>query len=238
MNRKTVFLSVTLLAGSLCGTSAVFAQTTAEDLPPALKACTEEVDVMRRLSCYDREMRNLQSSTVPETPAPPEVREKSVAADQPPLPRALPTPERIVPEAPRQVPDAPPAPPMLGSAAATAAANKSLTQAPEVPASAESPPAEASPPVAAGQPAPTAAMDDFGLAGEPMQISATVVDLRRRPYGELIILLDNQQIWEQKHVDRRFRLEIGEQVTIKRGAVGGYRLSGSSNNSIQVARRK
>jgi hypothetical protein len=103
----------------------------------------------------------------------------------------------------------------------------------------EAPPAE---PVAV-EPAPepeAAPVADFGLPEEgPTAFSATVTDIATRPRGELIILLDNGQIWEQKHQDSRFRLAVGEQVTISKGLISGYRLSGGNrNNSIQVERLK
>lgn len=102
---------------------------------------------------------------------------------------------------------------------------------------AETPPAAA--PAAGPEPA-KAPRDDFGLpAAGPDEITAKVADIMKRPYGELVILLDNGQIWEQKHRDKRFRLDIGEDVTISAGLISGYRLTGGGrNNSIQVERIK
>ena len=55
----------------------------------------------------------------------------------------------------------------------------------------------------------------------------------------MIILLDNGQIWEQKHRDTRFRLKVGDSVTISKGLISGYRLrSAGRNHSIQVERFK
>lgn len=86
----------------------------------------------------------------------------------------------------------------------------------------------------------TAAPDatGFGYDRESESVTATVVKIRKRPYGELIVSLDNGQIWEQKHVDRRFKLRVGDTVTITRGKVSGYRMSGKANKAIQVTRRK
>lgn len=94
---------------------------------------------------------------------------------------------------------------------------------------------------ASAAPAPKAAPEDkggFGFDRRMENITAEVVNIRKRPYGELVIYLDNDQVWEQDHVDRRFRLSIGETVTIKKGTFAGYRLSGDGNKSIQVTRRK
>lgn len=79
---------------------------------------------------------------------------------------------------------------------------------------------------------------DFGYDQPVETITAKVVEIRKRPYGEMVMRLDNGQTWEQKHVDRRFKLSVGDTVTIKKGKVSGYRLSGSGNKTIQVTRRK
>jgi len=95
--------------------------------------------------------------------------------------------------------------------------------------------------IVANSPAPKPAAAEaagFGYERELETLSATVVQIRKRPYGEMIILLDNGQTWEQKHVDRRFKLSVGDTVTIKKGKVAGYRLSGSGNKTIQVSRLK
>ncbi len=81
-------------------------------------------------------------------------------------------------------------------------------------------------------------VESFGFDRPLGDIAAEIVKIRKQPYGELIVYLDNGQVWEQKHQDRRFKLRIGETVTIKKSAVAGYRLSGDSNKSIQVIRRK
>lgn len=104
----------------------------------------------------------------------------------------------------------------------------------------------ATPAVGAADPAPeavavaparaTSSMDNFGFDAPMDEITSDVARIRKRPYGELIIYLENGQIWEQKHLDRRFRLKNGESVTISKSVIAGYRLSGNSNRSIQVQR--
>lgn len=86
----------------------------------------------------------------------------------------------------------------------------------------------------------SSADDDFGMPDEGLeQISATVVNIMKRPYGEMVILLDNGQIWEQKHRDNRFRLKVGDDFTVSEGLISGYRLTaGGRNHSIQVERLK
>ncbi|MGI9261589.1 MAG: hypothetical protein ACR2QR_06125, partial [Woeseiaceae bacterium] len=118
--------------------------------------------------------------------------------------------------------------------AATAAAATSAAESAPQPS-----PAPAPAPTPEVAPEPDTAVD-FGLPDEgPNEISAKVTNIMKRPYGELVILLDNGQIWEQKHRDNRFRLDIGEDVTISDGLISGYRLTGGGrNNSIQVERLK
>lgn len=213
MNRKTTYLSVIaiVIASSLPTANA---QTATSSLPPEILACADEVDVMRRLSCYDREVAaaRMLSDAPPVTPAPQPVAE---------------TPAPIAESAP-VVPDAP-VPAELAPVAASATVAEVIEAVPVPQASSES----AEPP-----PQSSGDVDDFGYDRSPEEVIATVVEIRNRPYGEMVIRLDNGQIWAQKHVDRRFGLSIGETVTIKKGSVAGYRLSGKSNRSIQVERLK
>ncbi len=92
--------------------------------------------------------------------------------------------------------------------------------------------------VAAAPARATNSLDNFGFDAMMDEMTSNVARIQERPYGELIIYLENGQIWEQKHRDSRFRLKSGESVTITKSAVAGYRLSGNSNNSIQVERLK
>lgn len=243
--------STTILACLLAlATPAVApAQTAADELPPALLACKEEADVLRRLSCYDREIAALEA-----TPAPEPAAEVTVPAAPEPVPEPDESPPPAIPAAPdpsTAVPAAA-APAITGAArAAPPAAASSIDEdrsepsAPTAPSPAEvtgaaiaAPPAE---PLAAAAPAAVDSSPEAMPASDPSEeaepaVTASVVDIRTRPYGEMIILLDNDQVWEQKHVDRRFRLAIGDVVTIRKGAIGGYRMSGSTNYSVQVER--
>lgn len=129
-------------------------------------------------------------------------------------------------------PEAPPTP------AAEPAPEPAVSEPAPEPAVAESAPEPAvSEPATAPEPE---SGEDYGLPAEgPNEISAKVANIMKRPYGELVILLDNGQIWEQKHRDNRFRLDIGDDVTISDGLISGFRLSGGGrNNSIQVERLK
>ena len=207
--------------------SVTLAQTAADTLPPALLACADEIDVMRRLSCYDREMAALKNTALPDSNDEAQVVETAGL----PSPAKATEPPATGPAAAKAAGAASTLPPV-----ATKGAPRTVAEAPAPtarPAQEPEQPVEAQ---SAPEPAADPASDFGGKSDEPKEMSATVAEIRTRPYGELVILLDNGQVWEQKHVDNRFRLSVGEQVTISRGLISGYRLSGESNNSIQVSR--
>jgi hypothetical protein len=59
-------------------------------------------------------------------------------------------------------------------------------------------------------------------------MSATVTSIDKRPRGELVVTLDNGQVWAQKNADRYFPLEVGDTVEILAGALGSFRLLAGS----------
>lgn len=205
MNRKATYLFATaIIFGSL--TSPANAQSVLNNVPAAILACADEMDVMRRLSCYDREVAAASLAPQSATTAPPTLAESAP----------------VVPDAPVPTEVAPIAAPI----STTAVSASVIAAAPETGNDAKEQPPES-----------TNSEADFGFTIPVGDITAVVVEIRERPYGELIIRLDNDQVWEQKHVDRRFRLQVGETITIAKGAISGYRLSAPGNQSIQVTRR-
>lgn len=56
------------------------------------------------------------------------------------------------------------------------------------------------------------------------ELTANILEISKRPYGEMIISLDNDQVWIQKMPDRRFNINIGDTITIRKGRLSGYRL--------------
>jgi hypothetical protein len=58
----------------------------------------------------------------------------------------------------------------------------------------------------------------------PKRMSATVTVIDKRPRGELVVTLDNGQVWAQKSADRYFPLEVGDSVAILAGSLGSFRL--------------
>lgn len=110
-------------------------------------------------------------------------------------------------------------------------------------------------PAAAAAPAAATAADpeaDFGLteaakrAREPEEsrerfpesISGMVAKVARQPAGELVLTLDNGQVWTQVQVDARARVAVGDTVTIKKAALGSHLLVTEDRYATRVRRVK
>ena len=113
--------------------------------------------------------------------------------------------------------------------------------APAATAAAPAPAAAAPARVAASQPpaaAPTAEQR-FGARGEISpdkheeidQLSGTVTELGTKPHGELIVTLDNGQVWAEKQSGSKVKLKVGDTVKIERGAMGSYTLIANGRSS-------
>ncbi|MGD9599421.1 MAG: hypothetical protein AB7G76_15750 [Steroidobacteraceae bacterium] len=105
----------------------------------------------------------------------------------------------------------------------------------------------------AKQPPPPTAEEKFGARGdlvreqertaEPAEprltrLEATVTAIAARPGGELVITLDNGQVWHQLPTGERFRLEVGDKVVVKRGALGSYSMASPYGRAVKVRRTK
>ena len=105
------------------------------------------------------------------------------------------------------------------------------------------------PPAAGTASAPANPETDFGLteaakrARDPQQemlesITGTVAAVGRRPTGELIVTLENGQVWTQVTVDQRARVAAGDTVTIRKAALGSHLLETQSRYATRVRRVK
>lgn len=109
---------------------------------------------------------------------------------------------------------------------------------------ASAPPAAAVPVPAAAAPAPVPE-EEFGLRApvasdeadrrKAGQLQGKITSISSRPLGELVLTLDNNQVWAQKTAEPLMRLKVGDDVTIKRGAFGSFLLV-SSGRSARVTR--
>jgi hypothetical protein len=69
----------------------------------------------------------------------------------------------------------------------------------------------------------------------PKRISATVTAIEKRSRGELVVTLDNGQVWAQKEVSGFFPLKVGDPVAILAGTLGSFRLI-AGNRATAVTR--
>ena len=69
----------------------------------------------------------------------------------------------------------------------------------------------------------------------PKRITATVKAIEQRAYGELVVTLDNGQVWAQKDKGAYFPLKVGDAVSILAGTLGSHRLI-AGNRATAVTR--
>ena len=69
----------------------------------------------------------------------------------------------------------------------------------------------------------------------PKKISATVTSIEKRARGELVVTLDNGQVWAQKEIGAYFPLKVGDPVSILAGTLGSFRLI-AGNRATAVTR--
>ena len=79
--------------------------------------------------------------------------------------------------------------------------------------------------------------DDSATRPEPppKRISATVTAIDKRARGELVVTLDNGQVWAQKEAGAYFPLKAGDSVAILAGTLGSFRLI-AGNRATAVTR--
>jgi hypothetical protein len=69
------------------------------------------------------------------------------------------------------------------------------------------------------------------------KLDAAVVEVARRPRGELVVTLDNGQVWSQKTLESA-RVKAGDRVTIRKASFGSFLMVLPNNDTIRVAREK
>ena len=111
------------------------------------------------------------------------------------------------------------------------------------PASAASAAAASSAPTIAAT-APATLQDKFGARGdlnqekqeELTEITATVTEVGTRPHGELVLTLDNGQVWAERSAGSKVKVKKGDTVKIEAGALGSFVLLAPNGRSSKVAR--
>lgn len=84
---------------------------------------------------------------------------------------------------------------------------------------------------------PVAAKRDEKKAAVPGEISAIIVRIEEAPRGERTVYLDNGQVWQESSRNRRLALVAGDEVRIKSGLFGAYKLIGAGGNRYTRASR-
>jgi hypothetical protein len=135
------------------------------------------------------------------------------------------------------------------AAAATPPAQQVSRAAPPAVAAA---PVAAAPVVAAPTPAPKDPVSEFGLsesakaardpvkqaeaAAAPQSVSARVISVRWRKYGEFVVTLDNGQVWAQIEPMPSAIVKVGDVVTVKKALFGSYTLVTAGKIGTKVRR--
>jgi hypothetical protein len=101
-------------------------------------------------------------------------------------------------------------------------------------------------PVSAPQTAahPASPQDKFGARGdlkpeshtELSELTGTVTALAKKPHGELVVTLDNGQMWAEIATGSKVKLKTGDTVKIERGALGSFLLVAPNGRSSKVSR--
>jgi hypothetical protein len=98
--------------------------------------------------------------------------------------------------------------------------------------------------------APLSQEEKFGLRGELKQekaqkvpelqeleqLQAQVTRVSSKPHGELVVTLENGQVWAEIRPNSGARVKAGDRVTIKPGALGSFLLVASNGRSTRVTR--
>jgi len=97
---------------------------------------------------------------------------------------------------------------------------------------------------------PAAKEQNFGVANGSLargkaqqaapfdEISARITEVTTRPHGEMIVTLDNAQVWSQTRPGGQFRVQPGDAIKVKAGALGAYLLIAPSGRATKVTRIK
>jgi len=230
-----------LVLASAIAAPQVFAQT----LPPSVIACADETDVLKRLSCYDREVARYRapSAAAPSGATPGGSAPAAGAAPAPTAGASALAPGTSVHGAAAAVPGGT-TPGSLAPASqpAPAAASSASRPAPTSGAQAAS----------AVTPSPADQRADFGMTGELKrkeqgpkappepakleQLTARITALGYKPKGESILTLDDGQTWEEAENTTHVPYHVGDEVTIKRGVLGAFYLSSSGVRGMRVKR--
>lgn len=70
------------------------------------------------------------------------------------------------------------------------------------------------------------------------ELRAKVTQVAVKPYGQLILTLDNGQVWYEIQANSGIRVKAGDEVTIKPGALGSFSVVAPNGRSSKVTRSR
>jgi hypothetical protein len=73
-------------------------------------------------------------------------------------------------------------------------------------------------------------------AKAPTSVTAKVISVRFRKYGEFVVTLDNGQVWEQNDPMSSAVVRVGDTVTVKKAVLGSYTLVTAARVATKVHR--
>jgi hypothetical protein len=73
-------------------------------------------------------------------------------------------------------------------------------------------------------------------AAAPTSVTAKVISLRFKKYGEFVVTLDNAQVWEQNEPMPSAIVRVGDTVTVKKAVLGSYTLVTAARVATKVHR--
>jgi biotin carboxyl carrier protein len=94
-------------------------------------------------------------------------------------------------------------------------------------------------------PAPSVSREEkFGARGgldperreELKEITGKVTEVGVRPHGEVVVTLDNGQVWAERSASSKIKVKVGDTVRIESGALGSFVLIAANGRSSKVAR--
>jgi len=73
-------------------------------------------------------------------------------------------------------------------------------------------------------------------AKAPTSVTAKVISVRFKKYGEFVVTLDNAQVWEQNEPMPSAIVRVGDTVTVKKAVLGSYTLVTAARVATKVHR--
>jgi DNA-binding response OmpR family regulator len=80
--------------------------------------------------------------------------------------------------------------------------------------------------------------ENKGTPSEPESVTARVKGASRRPTGEQVFVLENGQVWVETSTFTAARVQPGDEVTVRKGALGSFLLVTPKRVATHVRRLK